>query len=236
MRRNLFWALGLAIALAAGCSNSSSNGVAQDAGPNPVGCPATAPAGKTSCALTQGARCNYSCSNGGPSVATCDGGAWSISLLAVACTDQGRGDGCRKDQDCQGPSEYCATVEVGGIMYCGTPSDMLCSSDSECADAGSGGFVCEETTCPSGAFAGKACFPGCTDASCGPSEETGLVCGTRHRCEPKACAKPSDCPQNFDCTAQACRRRTCSADSECTGYCVNGQCRDALGKCEQPRA
>jgi hypothetical protein len=81
--------------------------------------------------------------------------------------------GCRSDKDC--PSmQYCATNQGGGITYCSTKiNEVKCSVDDDCVDAGAG-TICENYLCPSGM--GRSCFPGCTDAQCGPTDQTGLVC------------------------------------------------------------
>ena len=219
-----------------GCGTSSTTSAAPDGGtrgPNPAGCPATAPADTAACDLLGATTCHYGCAEGGPADATCTSGRWSVSALTIACDSADAASGCRSDGDCRAPQEYCATSTPGGIAHCGGTTATTCEVDGDCADAGYPSFICESYLCPAGT--GQACFPACTEAACGPTDETGLVCASDGRCRSKSCQAPSDCPTNFDCDAHQCRRRTCTTDAACQGYCVNGSCASALGTCELPQ-
>jgi hypothetical protein len=225
--------------IASGCGDSASDSVTADGG-SATDCPSTSPTDKTACALPPGTRCNYGCEAGGPSIATCTGAAWSVAQLEIACEapDTGAvtvGDaatGCRADGDCPA-MEYCSSNQPGGIVYCSTKvNDVACTVDDDCSDAGTTS-ICENYLCPSGT--GRSCFPGCTDAQCGPTDQTGLVCAASGRCQAKSCQGAPDCPTNFDCNAGYCQRRTCTSDATCQGYCVTGKCGSALGTCERPR-
>jgi hypothetical protein len=130
--------------------------------------------------------------------------------------------------------KYCASNQPGGITYCSTKvNEIRCNVDNDCAEAGPESLICENYICPSGM--GRSCFAGCTDAQCGPTDQTGLVCAANHRCQAKSCQQPTDCPTNFDCNTGFCQRRACTSDAVCQGYCVNKKCASALGTCELPR-
>jgi hypothetical protein len=97
----------------------------------------------------------------------------------------------------------------------------------DCAERGDT-VICE----PSGHCGMRECVPGCLlDGDCGQ----GTTCGSDHRCEPKACSNTAACGPNFDCTFERlCERRRCGSTTNCEGYCVNGLCYDAPGKCRYP--
>jgi hypothetical protein len=178
---------------------------------------------------------------------------WSVAQLEIACQPpigaggsagtggagggagaaNDAGTGCRADTDCPA-MKYCASNQPGGITYCSTKvNEIRCNVDNDCAEAGPESLICENYICPSGM--GRSCFAGCTDAQCGPTDQTGLVCAANHRCQAKSCQQPTDCPTNFDCNAGFCQRRACTSDAMCQGYCVNKKCANALGTCELPR-
>jgi hypothetical protein len=72
------------------------------------------------------------------------------------------------------------------------------------------------------------CQQGCLDdTGC----QLGEACGADHRCRPRTCAGPADCPLNFDCSGGACARRSCASDGVCQGACVNGRCYPTVGYC-----
>ncbi len=227
----------LLLAAAPGCGSSSSStaGDAGGEGGNPADCPVGLPSAGSPCVLASSTNCNYGCGQGGPAEASCQNGAWRVFYSEMSCpASTEAGAGCRSDTECPS-SEYCAATFPGGITYCATSGTPKCSVDADCADAGPGGagYICENYLCPSGT--GRGCFAPCSDATCGPTAKTGLVCGASGRCEAKTCQGGGDCPTNFDCTAGRCQRRACTSDATCQGFCVDKLCTDALGTCEQPR-
>ncbi len=72
------------LSMAAACGGSGATVGSLDAG-NPPDCPATSPSSGAPCNLAAGARCDYGCSDGGPSIATCTGSVWSVAVLEIAC-------------------------------------------------------------------------------------------------------------------------------------------------------
>ena len=146
------------------------------------------------------------------------------------------GTPCSSQDDCEpSPGMYltCHTPgESSGCPVCRTgPSD--CSIDADCVrDGGSttGTMICELRTsgacyCPPAMF----CVVGCrTNADCGP----GQGCNQVHRCENTCVAGDGTCPVNSSCdTSGFCRQKSCTSDSECSGFCVNGWCYQARGTC-----
>jgi hypothetical protein len=137
---------------------------------------------------------------------------------------------CRAEGDCAliGTCATPGTTWGCGICYPG-PGD--CTVDADCAPATTG-YICEPGHCS--CDGASQCVPGCTDAStCGDAEICDLA---THRCEPRACTGPAGCPANFACGgAGRCSRLTCAGDAGCPdGWCVLGNCWDALGECRQP--
>jgi hypothetical protein len=49
-------------------------------------------------------------------------------------------------------------------------------------------------------------------------------------CEP-ACSSSTDCATNFECLQGTCSRKTCTADSDCQGFCAGGVCVAQRGTC-----
>jgi hypothetical protein len=137
---------------------------------------------------------------------------------------------CRGHQDCTNPSVPC--VPPGTPTGCGTcfDPDPTCVSDNECKPQGET-FICAPVPCA--CSPASACAAGCTDDSmCAIGE----ACGADHRCAPKTCAAPADCPTNFECAGMpmTCARTACSGDADCSGFCVLEKCYDMPGTCSPP--
>jgi len=146
----------------------------------------------------------------------------------------GIGHVCHGQADC-GLDQFCNVIQLP--PFCGgkcdtAPSDG-CQTDADCADAGTG-LVCDR---PCYCFQGGAqpqhrCTKGCsTAADCGPDR----VCDATHRCAGAPCTQPSDCTANFTCptgSGMSCAIKTCTKDSDCGDFCVDGRCVSALGTCE----
>lgn len=163
------------------------------------------------------------------------------AVLTVACDTGSRtvtqsqssaasASSCRSRDDCRSSFEFCLPPgEFAGCGICFIGDG--CTSDSACQAYGPE-YICDSAPCSCPGH--PICVAGCTsDASC----RTGQSCGGDHRCSPSACQADPDCPTNFVCAGangQHCARRACSSDIECEGYCVNGNCYDALGTCTQP--
>jgi hypothetical protein len=150
----------------------------------------------------------------------------------VCCSDETAEDvaalapgQCRDTADCQAAA---TCVPPGVERVCGGAGcpDHECSADLDCVTAGLGD-ICVSIE------GVRLCRPGCgADNPCGASE----ACNALLRCEPKACAADAECPENCSCAPNVCRRRLCSDDGACQGYCVRGECYDAPGVCELPAA
>lgn len=226
--------------------------------PNESACPATIPEQGSPCSVggcgDAAPSCNYGCDQGGPAVATCNGSTWEVARSNIACAvdggpdADGGGASCRQQADC-GPGDYCRAP--GGAYLTGVALGQPCSSDDACAP-GTGGPSCSGGACvcqstqfsprpqPGGQGSGYCMAPCATDADCAGSplgalygDGTGFVCGAGGHCVPKACAAPSDCPSDFDCTANQCVRRSCAADADCpaSSACVDGACYAGPGAC-----
>ncbi|WP_211365425.1 hypothetical protein [Polyangium fumosum] len=136
---------------------------------------------------------------------------------------------CRTSADCNQGGEFC--LSPGEQLPCGICYDPPnpCTTDAACA-AQDPMTICAKAPCSCGE---PECLPGCTsDAACLPAEH----CSPGHRCEPDPCAVDGDCPANFACAPQVltCARKACSADAECSGFCVNGLCHAEAGACALP--
>jgi hypothetical protein len=225
-------------------------------------CPATIPAQGSACSQPAcgGAQpsCSYGCDQGGPAYATCNGSTWQVTYEGAGCAvdagDAGdAGDGgasCHARSDCA--AGYCQAP--GGPHPLGAAPGPPCSSDGDCTmDAGGGGGPCGSVACvcQSSKYAPQPLpsqFPGepgvctspCTqDADCGGrfgffyGDGTGFVCGSGGHCVPKSCSAPTDCPADFDCSANQCVRRSCTTDTDCasSGACVDGACFPSAGTC-----
>ena len=156
------------------------------------------------------------------------GGAGGMGGMGGASLGEGQ---CRTDQDCTNPNVPCAPP--GSPPGCGTCFDppTSCLDDSACKGQGET-YICAPVPCA--CSPASACAEGCTsDAMCA----VGQACGADHRCAPKTCAAPADCPENFECAGapmMACARKTCAGDGDCSGFCVHGQCYDQAGTCSPP--
>jgi len=109
-----------------------------------------------------------------------------------------------------------------------------CSTDADCVrDGGSTGgtMICDSA--PSSycyCYGAMICVVGCrTNADC----SSGQACNPSHSCQNTCVAGDGKCPANFSCGASGfCQQNSCTSDSECSGFCVNGWCYQTLGTCE----
>lgn len=184
------------------------------------------PVGCLSAALLMGA-----CSDGGTGGGT-GGGSQSSSSSSSSGQGSGGGGGglpmgqCRTDADCTGPAESC--LPPGAFPGCGACMnvDNPCTGDSMCTGANE---ICEPAQCACGGE--SVCKLGClSNMECGGVQVCEML-----RCVGKPCSAASDCPANYACGQDGrCGRRTCAADGECDGLCVQGQCYDQAGTCTPP--
>ena len=187
----------------------------------------------------------------GLDLATCRTTTGCAADFCYACSCQPTFMGCRGENDtpygcpalgcaqpeCCGAAADCTSpltcVEPGGSAGCGACDSTVgdCLRDRECDVQA--GDVCDPIPCSCSDQ--MHCVPGCMgDLDCGTAE----VCDTDlHRCRGVACTTAADCPADFSCGALGtCERRTCTADADCDGFCVNGLCYDAQGVCTPPAA
>jgi hypothetical protein len=150
---------------------------------------------------------------------------------------------CRTANDCDVSFEIC--VEPGGFAGCGVCLDHQaeCESDGDC----DGDRICE----PIGHSAATcACDPTvlvCVDGCDGDGDcPAGQACGADRHCGPIPCRTPDrprsedSCPEMFTCDPGIplpgeCRRTPCASDIDCgerIGFCVNGECYVAPGRCD----
>ena len=136
-------------------------------------------------------------------------------------------------------------ISSGMFLMCRAPGESMgcgacrmgtgdCSTDSDCVgDGGStaGTMICapaprSDCYCNGATF----CAPGCrTNAHCGP----GQACNPSHSCQNTCVAGDGTCPVNYSCGASGfCEQNSCTSDSECSGFCVNGLCYQTRGTCE----
>jgi len=157
------------------------------------------------------------------------GGASNGVINPDGGSDAGGSGGCHSTADCKASTfETCGRVED---PVCGGAVPRPCTSDQECADAGSNG-VCVDTGCGV-----NTCIPKCaSDQDCGSNPAGALTCNlATGKCAPKACTQSSECPANFTCGGSAgCVTKSCTTDSECSVACVNGLCSSAPGVCREP--
>lgn len=159
-----------------------------------------------------------------------------LSVHLSSCGDSfGGGDGadCRTSADCtEGMYPECFLPEAiqfpsGACGYCDPEVVDECATDQDC---GSGSACRNQGACACGGQQ-RICVPGCsTDAEC----LRGQTCDAAAHCVATVCATRQECPAQFDCSAGACARRTCSGDDDCRdGTCVTGMCFDEPGTCGQ---
>ena len=130
---------------------------------------------------------------------------------------------CHAQADCSS-SASCArpnTVNLCGGAGC-PPNE--CNTDFDC-DGKTPGWLCATY----GSV--RACEAPCSATKACADHQT---CGSKGRCDNKACGVDADCPADFRCAANTCARRFCDNDAGCGGYCVLGDCFPQPGHCEQP--
>lgn len=171
---------------------------------------------------------------------TSSGGATTSGGAGAGGTGSGAGGGgvggCRTAADCDN-GDFCADYTMPPL--CGgmddTNFDNLCDVDADCANAGAN-QICVDTLCVfphGGAITPKHCRAGCaTDADCDGDAGTNLKCTAEHHCEPASCIASAECSENFMCEGGQCVPKTCASDADCGGYCVNGSCYPAIGRCQ----
>lgn len=144
--------------------------------------------------------------------------------------------GCPMPLCCDGQAD----CSGGGGFACAGPNDApgcgacnndpgSCTTDGDCGGPANG-MICEPIRCSCGDA--RTCIAGCTaDTECA----TGELCNpSTHRCAARACSATATCPPDFTCTSGACERTTCTDDTACDGFCVNGRCEASLGECRPP--
>ncbi|WP_437939691.1 hypothetical protein [Sorangium sp. So ce341] len=166
--------------------------------------------------------------DGGAGATGGDGGAGATGGDGGAGATGGDGgndtpSACRSSAECSPP----------------LPNGECISFADPCFNAGTNFFpLCFEGACQGD----QRCFqcapqgPGVCISPCAGDADcpAGSACDEGQRCVPSTCASGEDCPVNFTCDLDAgqCARKSCAADTDCAGYCVDGVCRDALGTCE----
>jgi hypothetical protein len=147
----------------------------------------------------------------------------------VPIADGGLGARCSSANQCSIEQECAPGGIVSGCGSCTVPSPSCkLNSDSDCSDAGSG-MICQSVTCSCNPTLG-ACVPGCTgNSDCG----SGQTCNAGH-CITPPCSTDASCGTNFVCdpTNHGCAPKSCGADADCSGYCVDGICSAQPGACE----
>lgn len=164
--------------------------------------------------------------DGGNGSAAGGSGGASSSSSSSSSGMLGAGE-CRTSADCVEPHAGIC-LSPGTPLPCGACYDppTPCTTDTECAMQDPT-TICEPPKCSCGA---SECITGCmSDAECNAWE----YCSPGHRCLPDVCSTNADCPDNFECASMACARKTCTADADCNGVCVNGQCHASAGNCTQ---
>ncbi len=171
-----------------------------------------------------------------PMIRTCLLSALSLLALVTGCDTptkpipMGR---CAVEQECQPAEGPC--LSPGAFAGCGIcrrplPSE-ICRSDADCSALGSP-YICASSPTLCLCSSETVCMKGCAaDSEC----SEGQRCGASHRCEPKACIAPSDCPTDFRCDGGQCLRKSCTTSRDCSGYCVGSACYSTPGTCTLPR-
>jgi hypothetical protein len=146
---------------------------------------------------------------------------------------------CAADDDCTAAQETClAPGETRGCPICDHDPGS-CTGDADCNPTVSGD-VCKPIACT--CEGASSCQPGCTATSgCGAGETCDL---STRRCGASTCAVSGEgpsCPENFDCPAGTCERRSCATTADCTaggghGVCVEHRCQATYGQCMGPAA
>ena len=145
------------------------------------------------------------------------------------------GDLCRSQTDC-GSAGWLRCYAPGQFRGCGTcrTSTNLCVTDADCLPDGGGTSakqICNVAPSSYCYCTGvQICQPGCrVDADC-PS---GSGCNAQHACQKTCVGGDGTCGPNFVCGSDGfCAQTRCTADSDCSGACVNGGCYGATGTCE----
>ena len=168
--------------------------------------------------------------------------AGSVALTVLVTVSVGlgcsaAGDSCRSRREC-GSGEDCATPSDVPVCGIGCAAERGCATAADCG----AGMACTEyvgACCAPWQDLSSRCTPACTVTSCGEGER----CGASGACEPIPCSDGYSCPRQWRCVAagsgverHGCQRIACTSDGDCDspGYCVEAQCRDALGHCEVP--
>ena len=147
-----------------------------------------------------------------------------LVLLVLACVHLACGDDtCHSNADCSASTDnQLNSCFVAGLTTCPALRAPSCTDDAQCT----AGQLCN-TDADGAGYVSSTCTAPCSgDGTCGPT----FACAGDGHCQPRTCA---ECPSFYSCADGTCRIPPCSHDSECSGgYCVNGICGPALGKCE----
>lgn len=135
---------------------------------------------------------------------------------------------CEKLADCTDTTSCLPPLATAGCGACNQDPGN-CTNDAMCKPQGAS-MICEPIAC---SCDGKqACVAGCiSDSTCGEGQQCDFASA---RCVPRMCDAANACPEDFDCTATGCARRTCTEDLECDHFCVEGQCFSGRGECVPP--
>ncbi|MGO8995268.1 MAG: hypothetical protein ACLQVI_18280 [Polyangiaceae bacterium] len=110
----------LLLSIATACGGASTGDLGSPDGGNPPECPTTGPSNGDSCSFAAGTRCDYGCSNGGPSIATCTGSTWSVAVLEIPCTAPDDAGSDANPPPANGPFA-CGSEICSATQYCEQP-------------------------------------------------------------------------------------------------------------------
>lgn len=147
-----------------------------------------------------------------------------IHCPAFDCTTS---DDCQPGGTCVSTIDFCPRCEFRTCQYPPPPcTPDSCGSDARCQSDG----TCKPVLCTDG-YTCQASYR-CNVAS---------ARADGHGCELVPCDDGWTCTENMRCTnpsdplTHGCRAQTCVSDGDCDcGYCVEGACAVALGRCSFP--
>ncbi|HEY2405181.1 MAG TPA: hypothetical protein VGI10_04220 [Polyangiaceae bacterium] len=141
---------------------------------------------------------------------------------------------CTTGSDCPAFAPLCVSdVAQFGVSF---THCVQCTQASDCPAStprcvGTSCAECSvEADCAVGVCSQNQCVPGCSVQN--PCRDPLLQCSdVEQRCVGIPCSASSPCPKNGTCNGGSCTRTACAADTDCSGFCVNQLCQDALGTC-----